>query len=160
MAVGETDSTRRAMAPSLSRMVSPAFTSSTSPGKVMEAWLASPWHSSVTSVKRLPASSWAPPPWNSPRRISGPLVSNRLATGTFSSSRRRERVWKASRWLSWVPWEKLNRATSIPARIMLRMTPSETEAGPSVQTIFVFLIGIVSPQNPRPGQIRPDLTTA
>src|SRR5262249_29644215 len=41
-----------------------------------------------------------------------------------------------ARWSSWLPWEKLSRAASIPARASCT-TPLSAEAGPSVQTIFV-----------------------
>src|SRR5215467_14036251 len=39
---------------------------------------------------------------------------------------------------SWVPWEKFNRATSMPARIRSRSTASELLAGPMVQTILAL----------------------
>jgi hypothetical protein len=38
------------------------------------------------------------------------------------------------------PWEKLTLATSIPASTSAFSTPGEEEAGPIVQTIFVFLL--------------------
>lgn len=47
-------------------------------------------------------------------------------------------------WSSTVPCEKLNRATLIPAPIISRTLSSESIAGPSVATIFVFLF-MISP---------------
>src|SRR5512143_551734 len=45
------------------------------------------------------------------------------------------------RWPANSPWEKLSRATSIPARIICSMTGGESEAGPIVQTILVLWEG-------------------
>jgi hypothetical protein len=46
-------------------------------------------------------------------------------------------------WLAKSPWEKLRRATSIPAIIILAMVSGESEAGPIVQTILVLCDGSV-----------------
>lgn len=56
--------------------------------------------------------------------------------GRPSSSRRRTTIRNFSRCSSWVPWEKLNRATSIPASIIRRRVASSELDGPSVQIIF------------------------
>src|SRR6266700_4603146 len=67
----------------------------------------------------------------------GPGRSWRIATG-------RRRVWLTLRSVLMVfkcssgfPWEKLIRATSMPARIIWPSVLGEVEAGPMVQTIFV-----------------------
>lgn len=77
---------------------------------------------------------------NTPSRISGPLVSSMVPMGRPSSSRRRSTIRNFSRCSSWVPWEKLNRATSIPASIIRRRVASSELDGPSVQIIFVLRI--------------------
>ncbi len=41
-------------------------------------------------------------------------------------------------WLEKSPWEKLSRATSMPAAIIRAMVFGESEAGPIVQTILVL----------------------
>src|SRR6218665_260440 len=46
--------------------------------------------------------------------------------------------WRCS---SWVPCEKLSRATFIPARMRASMTWVESEDGPRVQMIFAFRMG-------------------
>lgn len=48
------------------------------------------------------------------------------------------RLFNVSWWYSWVPCEKLNRATFIPALSSFSHISTEREAGPSVHTIFVF----------------------
>jgi len=42
-----------------------------------------------------------------------------------------------------LPWEKLMRATFIPARMRARITSGELEAGPIVQTILVRGISLL-----------------
>src|SRR5512139_1430776 len=44
-------------------------------------------------------------------------------------------------WLLKSPWEKLSRAIFIPARIICSITFLDSDAGPSVQTIFVLCVG-------------------
>ena len=39
------------------------------------------------------------------------------------------------------PWEKLRRATFMPASIIFASIPGDSDAGPIVQTIFVFCRG-------------------
>ncbi len=96
--------------------------------------------SRVVRVNSAPASKTMLPVSKSPRRISGPRVSKRAATGRRSSSRRR--FTRSSFFLcsSWVPWEKLKRQTFIPASIISRSIPSLSEEGPRVQMILVFRI--------------------
>ena len=75
-----------------------------------------------------------------PRRISGPLVSRRTATGRFSSSLIFFTRLIVSKCSSVVPCEKLILATFIPSNISCFKTLSSFVAGPNVQIIFVFLI--------------------
>ena len=69
----------------------------------------------VVSVKSAPAWSSAVPSANAPIRTLGPVRSCRIATGTCRASARRRSRRIVSRCSSRVPWEKLSRATSIPA---------------------------------------------
>ena len=62
------------------------------------------------------------------------------ATGASSSSRSAFSASSRALCSAWVPWEKLKRATFIPAWIISRRTPSLSVEGPRVHTIFVFRI--------------------
>ena len=75
-------------------------------------------------------------------------VSSMAATGRPSSARRAFRASRRPLCSAWLPWEKLNRATFMPASSICRRTPSLSVAGPRVHTIFVFLIN----KNPPFGQ--------
>src|SRR5712692_1702027 len=90
-------------------------------------------------VKRWPVHNWTGrPPASGPVRIFGPCRSARIAMGfarRAEASRTRAMVRACS---AYVPWEKLSRATSIPARISRSMTCSESLAGPSVHTILAL----------------------
>ena len=79
------------------------------------------------------------PPSSFPVRILGPLVSSMMAQGESNS--RRTFLSRSMRALcsAWDPWEKLQRATSIPAWMRFLSADSESTAGPSVQIIFVRL---------------------
>jgi len=84
-----------------------------------------------------PETTRTDPPFSSPTRMRGPCRSRRIPTffrarAAAERTRRQARVWSAL-----VPWEKLRRATSSPARIMRASTGVDTEAGPSVATILV-----------------------
>ena len=98
---------------------------------------------SVTTTISLPVSiATFPPPSMMPVRTSGPLVSSMMATGTpISSATLRTRSIMAF-WLSWVPCEKLKRATFMPFSMSLRSVSSSSQAGPMVHTIFVFFWAI------------------
>ena len=48
------------------------------------------------------------------------------------------RLLRVSWWYSWVPWEKLNRATFMPALRSFSSMGTVRDAGPKVQTILVF----------------------
>ena len=80
------------------------------------------------------------PPSKSRSLISGPFVSNKVATGRFNSPLTLITLANFFLCSSCVPWEKLKRATSIPANINSFSFSSLSLAGPIVQIIFVFLI--------------------
>lgn len=48
------------------------------------------------------------------------------------------RLSRVSWWYSWEPWEKLKRATFMPARRSFSTIGIDLDAGPRVHTIFVF----------------------
>ena len=103
-----------------------------------------PGTSRVVRVKAAPSASVTGPSSKVFTRISGPLVSRMVATAAPSSSRTRFTLFSRARWLSWVPWEKLKRAASMPVNIRARSFSSSSTAGPMVQIIFVFLKGYTS----------------
>jgi hypothetical protein len=88
-------------------------------------------------VNGAPARSSTVPSANAPIRTLGPERSCRIATGIASSSARRRSRWMVSRCSSGVPWEKLSRATFIPAWRSALNASSVEVAGPIVATIFV-----------------------
>ena len=140
--VGVVSSTVMLTRPSSSRMLSPAFTS---PGRslyVMEQRVSSPSTSVVQRVNSAPSFSSTEPFLKDFSRTSGPLVSSMAATGRSSSSRRAFSWSRRALCPAWSPWEKLNRATFMPASSISRRTPSLSVAGPRVQTILVFLISV------------------
>ena len=51
-------------------------------------------------------------------------------------------------WLSREPWEKFRRKTSTPASMSCRIIAGESDAGPSVATIFVRRPGDVAAMAP------------
>ena len=71
---------------------------------------------------------------------TGPFVSSKIAIGSPSSARSFLTMSIRFFCSSCVPCEKFSLATFIPASISFRSTSSLSVAGPSVQTIFVFLI--------------------
>ena len=71
---------------------------------------------------------------------SGPFVSSMTAAETPILSRTARKVSTVFLCSSWVPWEKLRRATFMPARSIFSIISSLLLAGPSVHTIFVLLI--------------------
>ena len=104
--------------------------------------------SRVVRVNSWPVRSMTEPAAKDFSRTSGPLVSSMAATGRPSSARRAFRASRRPLCSAWLPWEKLNRATFMPASSICRRTPSLSVAGPRVHTIFVFLIN----KNPPFGQ--------
>ena len=131
--------TSRPISPSSIRMVSPGFTSSGRSLYVIATRLSSPTISSVVRVNVCPFFSSTLPLANSFRRISGPFVSSRAATGRFISSRSLRSIVSLPNCSSCPPCEKLKRATFMPSSIRLRITFSSSVDGPNVHTIFVFL---------------------
>jgi hypothetical protein len=126
-----------AIRPSSISTRSPAFTSWAKPGYEMLARAAVPCTVSVVRTNGSPRRSTAlPPPAKVPSRIFGPCRSWRIAIGLpiLASTDRTRSI--ACRCSAWVPWEKLRRATSIPARAICSMMPSARDEGPMVQTIF------------------------
>src|SRR5690242_4540019 len=92
----------------------------------------------VVMVNDWPSGRVTEPPCSSaPVRILGPCRSCRMAMGRSSraaAARTRAMVMACS---ACVPWEKLMRATSIPARMSASMRSALALAGPRVQTILV-----------------------
>src|SRR5262245_52145354 len=75
---------------------------------------------------------------NLPTRIFGPCRSHRIATVrpvlvAISLTSLARFSWSCA-----VPWEKLRRTTSTPARTMRSSTAGSLDAGPRVATIFVL----------------------
>ena len=133
--------TSKQIRPSSIRICPPAVTSCGSPLYVMETRSLSPSTSLVVRTNVWFSFNvtflWS---FSSPVRISGPFVSSRMATGTFSSLRtsfkRSIRIFCSS----WSPWEKLKRATSMPFSTSFFIISFEFVFGPIVQTILVFLM--------------------
>ena len=120
-------------------MTSPGSTVSASPAQVMYIRVASPSSSCSpqTNVTTSPGLSSAMPSVSLPIRSFGPGRSWRIATerpARLAASRTR---WAVSACSSALPWEKLSRATSIPASTIWTRTSGSREAGPMVATIFV-----------------------
>src|ERR1700741_683688 len=92
----------------------------------------------ASRMKRAPFCRVTLPSLNLPTRIFGPCRSHMIATVrptlveiSFTSAAR-------LRWSSALPWEKLRRTTSTPARTMRSSTAGSLDAGPRVATIFVL----------------------
>ena len=94
----------------------------------------------MVRINFCPDTSSVFPPSMSFRRISGPLVSRSVATGSFNSLLTLITRSNFALCSSWLPCEKLNLATFIPASISSLNLSSLSLAGPIVQIIFVFLI--------------------
>jgi len=133
-------STVSAIRPSSMRIVEPTSTSSGSP--LCETGMRSlvPKTSSVVKMTVCPRSSSTGSVANLPSRISGPFVSNRMATVLPSSPAACRMLRMLLPWVSKSPWEKLRRATFMPASINFLSISGESLAGPMVQTIFVLRI--------------------
>ena len=66
------------------------------------------------------------------------MVSSMTAQRSPVRSMGLRRLSRVSWWYSWEPWEKLKRATHMPARSRRAHISTEREAGPRVQTILVL----------------------
>lgn len=97
--------------------------------------------SSLVSTMESPGFSSTGSSLSVPMRIFGPersaMMASRLPVA-WEAARRSPITW---RWLSKEPWEKLSRATFIPAISISSMTFRLEEAGPMVQMIFVLWSG-------------------
>ena len=141
--------TVNATLPSSTRMRAPGATFSARRGKDTCTPVSSPSQGAARKVNSSP--SRARPRRRGIcrlRRISGPLVSSIMAV--CSPCFRRSSFTRSMRalWSACVPCEKLNRAQSMPESMSCSRTPAPSEAGPSVQMIFVFLI-VLSHRLPR-----------
>src|ERR1700678_266985 len=67
-----------------------------------------------------------------------------MQMGFFSSRATVRTMRMRSAFCAWVPWEKLRRATSRPARTSWRKTSMVLDEGPRVATIFARRIRAVS----------------
>ena len=131
--------TSSSMRPSSMRTRLPGSSSAWRFSYVTETMLELPSTSRVVSVNSCPSLRVTGPSVKVRMRISGPFVSRMVARGTPSSSLTCLSFMSVARWLSWLPWEKLKRAASMPAPISARSLASSSTAGPMVQIIFVFL---------------------
>lgn len=59
------------------------------------------------------------------------------------------RLLSVSWWYSWDPWEKLKRATFMPALSSFSIIGTDLEAGPKVQTILVFGFFSIAVETPQ-----------
>ncbi len=125
------------MRPSESRMREPGSRFSARVLKVVPTRAAVPSISRGVMVRRLPATSWTGL-WSLslPVRILGPCRSARMQMGLRSSFATVRTMRMSSAFWAWVPWEKLRRATSRPARTSWRKISGVLEAGPRVATIL------------------------
>ena len=72
------------------------------------------------------------------RRKEQTLVSSMTAARMLVFCMAILRLFKVSWWYSWVPWEKLKRATFMPALRSFSSMGTDREEGPRVQTILVL----------------------
>ena len=128
------------MSPSSIKIRFPGFSSWYNCGYVIDAIEAFPRISRPVSTNCCPGSNVTFPSSNIPVRISGPFVSKSIATGFPHFSRIALRRSIRSFCSSWLPCEKLKRATFMPPCINFSKTSSESVAGPIVHIIFVFRI--------------------
>ena len=126
--------------PSAKRTVSPTCTSPTKPLWFTVLMSCVPSTSSVVNVNCCPASRNTLPSLNRPRRTSGPFVSSNNAIGLLTIIAASRTICMRSACSSCEPWEKLKRATFMPARIISSKIPNLSVPGPTVHTIFVRFI--------------------
>ena len=145
MSSSTTDCTSKLTRPSDKSIWSRACASCGKPLYDTEAILSVPSTSRAVKINSCPAFISIAPFLNRPKRISGPFVSSNRATGfpTFRAAARTASIRLPCS--SWEPWEKLNRATFIPALSIASSFSGVSELGPKVQIIFVFFIMPFSP---------------
>ena len=137
-------STRMRILPSSSSRISPHSISLIRSGKSKPTRLASPGTlACLSKVKVLPLAKNTLLSSNLEMRIFGPCKSANTPMWMPSSSAILRTVLTRSMCSCAVPWEKLIRTTLTPARIMSRKTSSDVDAGPSVATILVSLMGLL-----------------
>ena len=130
----------RVTRPSANKILSPTDTSPTRPLWFTELSSFVPSTSSVVNVNCWPASRNTLPSLNRPSRTSGPFVSSNNAIGLLTIIAASRTICIRSACSSWDPWEKLKRATFMPARIISSKIPNLSVPGPTVHTIFVRFI--------------------
>ena len=120
------------------RRRSPGFTAWGRRAKLTEARVSLPTISSVVRVKGWPLASSMGSVSSSPIRILGPgrSASSAISRPAAAAAARSRSIRAACS--SNLPWEKFNRATFSPARIMASNTSGTSEAGPMVATIRVL----------------------
>ena len=145
MSVPTTRSTASSIRPSSIRMMVPGSTNLCRPLKVWCTRREVPSTSSSVRKKLSPArSKTGSAPSSLPVRIEGPFVSSMMAQGASSSRRTFFKRSMRALCSAWEPWEKLQRATSMPASTRFFNADSESTAGPRVQMILVrFIIGMM-----------------
>jgi len=97
----------------------------------------SPGTGERSSRKGWPAWSCTRPAPNLPTRSFGPCTSARMPMGRPVRRSISRMVAIRAAWSSWLPWEKLRRNTSAPARNRRSITCGSALAGPRVAIIFV-----------------------
>ena len=124
------------------RSRSPGRQSPGSPLKVVEARLTVPRTSSMVMVNSSPLLSMTF--WSStkrPSRILGPWRSTRMATARPEAAAASRMRPMTSSWSSARPWERLMRATFMPASTSACTCSGESVAGPRVHTILALRMG-------------------
>jgi len=98
------------------------------------------WPGWGVSVSSSPGESIMPPALTVPSRIFGPCKSPRMASDLPSSRATSRIICTVWVWVAWSPWEKLTRATVMPAASIRRMVSLWADPGPMVATILVRAI--------------------
>jgi len=126
--------------PSLISTLFPELTSLGMASYVTETISSVPSTSLVVIVKSWSSFSMTFPSLKVLIRISGPLVSRSTAAGIPRLSRTLLNISMFSLCSSWLPWEKFNLATFIPASRSFLIISSFLDEGPIVHIIFVLRI--------------------
>ncbi len=138
-----TRSTASSMAPSASRMRAPGSTSSARRSCAVWAAVSEPSMSRGVSVNVPPSTSSTPAAGMRPMRSFGPWMSARTAIGRFSRRAASRIVSMSGPSVEPLPWEKLTRQASAPARMSSRMRSTVDVTGPMVAMILVHSIGYI-----------------
>src|SRR5438477_106557 len=126
--------------PSSIQTWSPGWSADRNSGWLMELREAVPFTGFGVRVKRSPVTRLARPPTKAPSLTLGPCRSWRMVIGRphCGSASRIARI--TSPCSACLPWEKLSRATSMPAATSRSSAGRFAVAGPIVHTILVFLM--------------------